>query len=72
MTITDQELDEVVLVQNKLEENPKEIQKAHDFEAIQIEASFELGKVQLSLYDEVDFTANPFVVFSTNQLSVFF
>lgn len=61
-----------MLVQNNLEENPNEIKKVHDFEAIQIEASFELGKVQLSLYDEVDFTENPFVVLSTNSLSVFF
>ncbi|KAL4496109.1 hypothetical protein ABPG72_015531 [Tetrahymena utriculariae] len=77
--ITDDELEDLIAQQERLEnegEKEGEVKKVDDksknFDLVQVEATFELGKIKLSMYDENKYTQKPFLTFQTNKLNVFF
>ncbi|KAL4498677.1 hypothetical protein ABPG73_003474, partial [Tetrahymena malaccensis] len=77
--ITDDEFEELIAQQERLENEDQkegEVKKAEDknknFDLVQVEATFELGKIKLSMYDENKYTQRPFLTFQTNKLNVFY
>ncbi|EGR30928.1 PH domain protein [Ichthyophthirius multifiliis] len=58
-------------LKSKEKENNKGTEEEKvDYNKIQVEAHFELGKVSLQMYDEKKFQDQPFLVFQTNKLSI--
>ncbi|EAR90561.2 PH domain protein (macronuclear) [Tetrahymena thermophila SB210] len=79
-TITDDEIQQLIEFQEKQEseeispENKKKSseQNSQYFDVVQMEVSFELGQIQLSMFDENKYYQKPFLAFQTNKLQFFY
>jgi len=69
----------LIAEQDRLENGSLEKKKSeqskdagNNFDLVLVEATFELGQVKLSLFDDKKFENTPFLTFQTNKLNAFY